>query len=259
MPPIENLKLYEPSYCLLEEARKFWDHAVSDTVVYSLDPSEVTRDIGGEVTEHYVNGKLWIECHLTFVDGGNRHHYIVLIEFDSHSRNERRRRMRPVEVAHAAVDRNSSVLVDITQSVQPPERIALDGRSVRSVVRLKRFDDLNCVCGYARSLLLEGLSGPGVENVENRELGMLGIRERQLREEPDQLVQGRAQAVEQVADDERNPVGRIHHLNADAVALMFNIVLAHNGIRFGFTEGIELLPQGFKVFLRPSGLQIGIS
>jgi hypothetical protein len=259
MPPIENLKVYEPSYQLLEEARKFWDHAVSDTVVYSLNPSEVTRDIGGEITKHYVNGKLWIECHLTFVDSGNRHHYIVLIEVDSHSRNERRRRMRPVKVAHATVDRNSSVLVDIAQGVQTPERIALDGRSVRSVVRLKRFYDLDCVCGHARSLLLEGLSGLGVENVEDRELGMLGIRESQLREKPDQLVQGRPQAVEQVSDDERNSVGRVRDLNADAMALMFNIILANNGIRFRFTEGIKLLPQGFKVFLRPGGLQIGIS
>ena len=72
---------YEPSYCLLEEARKSWDHTISNKVVYSLDPIEVTTNPLAHVAKDYVDGNVWIECHLSF-EAQWHAHYVVILEFD---------------------------------------------------------------------------------------------------------------------------------------------------------------------------------
>src|ERR1700722_1656751 len=76
----------DTSYALREEARKSWDHAVSDKIVYLLNPREVARQIksrvGRKIAKNYLNGDAWIEAHLTFKRDGNAEHLLLVIEFE---------------------------------------------------------------------------------------------------------------------------------------------------------------------------------
>src|SRR5260370_31751836 len=94
MSPVQELPFLDPSYHLLEESRKLWEHAVSDAVVYSLDPVEVAGDSGAKITEYYINGRFWIECHVSLIRQANLEHLLILI--DSYRETSRRGRPRPM-------------------------------------------------------------------------------------------------------------------------------------------------------------------
>ena len=51
---------YTPSYLLLEEARKSWDHVVCNEIVHLLQVPEQTSDTLVGVAKDYVDGNLWI-------------------------------------------------------------------------------------------------------------------------------------------------------------------------------------------------------
>lgn len=48
---------------LREESLKYWDHFVSDKVVYLLESGK--RNLEGTVTDKYLNGNTWFEVHFT--------------------------------------------------------------------------------------------------------------------------------------------------------------------------------------------------
>jgi hypothetical protein len=129
MESVEGLAQCEPSYRLLEEARKSWEYAVSDEVVYIHDASKVAGDSFAHVPENYVKGHLWIECHLTFVFQRNAYHLLVVIECDRSVKLPRH--PGKIENSFVAMNRDASVLVDVTEAVEPPEQMR---RWVRSLV-----------------------------------------------------------------------------------------------------------------------------
>jgi hypothetical protein len=256
MLSVEEREQYEPSYCLLEEAREFWDYAISNKVVYSLDPLKSDLDSGVHVAKEYLENNLWIECHLTFESEGHRH-YVVLFEFDQAP--ETRRSVRKIKIHRDSAGRNPPMFVDVADSVQSPKKTTLDRSGIRSVVRLKAFNNLPCICGDSASLLLKPSDTVLVENIENGELCAVGIARSQLGEREDHLIQSRPEAVEQIPGDERNLKRNVFEFKLDAVAAIFNILLKREGVGFRFVEGAKFVPQRFKMFLRPFGFQVGIN
>jgi hypothetical protein len=137
-----ELRLYEPSYYLLEESRKSWDHVASDKLVYFLKPRKVACDSLTQIAKNYLEGRFWIESHLTF-RGPRDTHYVSTYEFDMRSKGSRQ--MREAKIALISVDGNSSVLVDIAEQIETPKKMTLNGCGIPSVIRLKRFNDTNCI------------------------------------------------------------------------------------------------------------------
>ena len=251
----EDLEGYEPSFRLIEEARKSWNHAISDKIVYSIEPFESNLNPSVHIAKNYIEGNVWIECHLTFEAERNRH-YVVLLDFNRGLQT--RRKVRKPIMYHRAVNGNSSVLVNIANRVQSPEKTASDCCGIRSMVRLKRFDDVACICGHPGSLALKGSPRLFGEFIQDRELSSLRQRRSQLSEIEDQLIQRRSQRVEEVSRNEGNMIGDLLWLNPDSVASILNIILKEKSIGLRFVEGSKLIPHCVKVFLRPFGLQIGI-
>ena len=245
---------YEPSYYLLEEARKSWNYAISDKSVYVRDPIEVARDSVADVAKDYIKGNLWIECHLTFELQRDAHHLLVVIEFDRSHKIVRHQ--RKVKSHHVTMNRNPSVFVDIAQPVKPPEQVR---RWLRSVVRLKRIDELCCPCGYARRAGGKGLSRSSVAFFENWKFRSLGVRSSESSKRPNELIERGPKTVEQISQNQRDGVGRVGYLDPNLIPATLNIVLTKNGAGFGFAEQIDLVPQSVKVYLRPGCLQVGIN
>lgn len=245
--------VYDPSYLLLKEPRESWQHVVSDKVVYSLNSREVQGKSLAKVAEDYLKLNLWIECYLTLEACGQTRHVVLAIEFDELA--SRYWQIGKHENALASVDRDSPVLVNIAHQVELPEQMASEGTGIPSVVRLERFDDRRCPCGYTAGVSVEPL---GIRRVENRELGVPGILESQLRKGPDQLVERGSHATEQVPSDEPYVLGRIVEFHSETIPVPLNIILTDNGIRPRFAEGIERVPKRIEVFLRPGCLEVGV-
>lgn len=250
----QEVSPYHSSYLLLEEARKSWEHALSDKVVYVLQPLKIASDSFMGIPKGYVDGRYWIESHLTFEIKRDTHHACILVKFDE--RYASPGEVREAVVTNCAVGRNPSMLVNVAEEIQPPEQVALDGCGIPSVIWLKRFDEGCGICGYASGVPSESFV---VSDFENRELSAVRIGRGQFRQSPYKLVQGRTEAVQEVADDQRNLVGNVFDVKAKDVPLIFNIVLFDNSYRFRFAKGAEPIPHVIKMFLRPDGLQIGVS
>jgi hypothetical protein len=250
-----DLSAYTVPYRLREEARESWDYAVSDKFVYSFDSGEVGLDFPKEIAKLYLEGHAWVECHLTF-HAERDIHYQVLAEKEFGLRDGH----RSCNHASHPVNGNSHVLVDIAKFVQPPQKKALNIRTVRSVVRLKRFDDGHCLCGYTPSLPLESLD---IALLKNRELSAFGIggggSSRGFCQTPNKLVEGGSEIVKNVSSNEGEPVRDCRMYHPDDMPLIFNVILTSESIGFRFAENLEFLPETFQMFLRPSGLEIGVN
>jgi hypothetical protein len=48
---------------LREEARKSWDHIVSDEIIYLAEPSNGKSEVPHELAKKYFQGDVWFEMH----------------------------------------------------------------------------------------------------------------------------------------------------------------------------------------------------
>jgi len=252
---LPELRPYEPSYYLLEEARKSWNHIISDKVVYAFDPGEVAGNTSSTVTEDYIKGDSWIELHLIFE--GNRNRYAVILEAGDGKNG--RGSLGEMKLCAIPTNGNSSMLIDIAHQVESPEKVLLNSGCIRSTMRLKRIDDMNGLNGHSASVLLESLLGFDIPPIQDRELRSLRIGAVDLGECPNQLIEGRSQAVKEIPEDKRKPVGGIRDINIKTVESIGRIIFTPKGVRFCFNESNDLRPQTIKVFLRPGCFQIGVS
>lgn len=245
--------MYDPSYVLLKESRESWDYVLTHKVVYSLDPAEIAGNSLSRISELYLEGNVWIEVHILF--HGERGHYLIILEADHRTQMGR-------HAAERSMERNPSMLIDVAKTVQLPEQMASDGRSIATTVRLKRFNDHDCICGNPLRKGLETFPGLAAERdvlVENRKLSVSRVVEREFCESPDKLVEGGAKAVQDIPHYQVESVGGICGIYANDVDSVFNIILTDKGVGFRFVEGFKLFPEQFKVFLRPTCLQVGIA
>jgi hypothetical protein len=242
------------SAIFLEESRKSWDHAVSNKLIYSLDPIEVALNSIMGVAKDNLEGHVWIELHMTFQCGFEAQrdvHYAAFIE--SGYRHDAGRKSK---IDNCSMNGNSPVLVNYAHLVETPQKVHSGGINIPSVVRLKRFDNGHCICGYSQSLPVKSLH---IDLLKNWELSVFGIALAQCGQTPNELLQRSSEAVENLTDDKRNLVGNIGDLNTDMASLMFRVISASEFARIRLSEQAQLVPQSFQMFLRPRALQKGIS
>ncbi len=237
---------------LREEARKSWEHIVSDEIVYVGDVVSSEADPGICVSEGYANGASWVELHLTL--GPKRHtHYSAIIERlqlgNSHDRGGK------LEVNKGGVDGNPPVLVDVAYCVEPPQKVVCHG--IPSMVRLKRFDDPDGPRWHSPGSQLQH---PLIPPFLYRKLNRSGRgRGSDLGQAPSQLIESGAKAITAVSNDQWNCARSGHQLDPQEIPLILNIILIGKSIGISLNKSAHLLPERVQVFLRPSGLQVGVS
>ena len=246
-----DLSAYTPAYRLLEEARKTWEHIVCDKIVYSVKSIDVALDFPPGIAKDYLKFRhSWIESHFIF-HRERDFHYICIIE----SRVKKGWRNRvPVDHSADTVNGNSDVFVDVAQFMKSPQIVAANRIWIRSIVRLKRFDDFCCLCRYSSR---ESAKSTTVGLVENGELSFGGILTGNDRELPDQVVKRSTEIRDRVPSNKRNRVRDIGNLHPDEMHLIFNVILTDKSAGFRIIENSELTPQIFKMFFRPTCLEIG--
>jgi hypothetical protein len=250
-----SLEQYSPAYGLLEEACKSWEHGISDKVIYLLQPVESTHNALMGIAKSYINGSSWIESHLTFEIEGNTHHACLLIMANKVS--ECSREIGEAKIRNRAIRGDSAMLVNNAEQVQSPQQMAVDCCGVLSSIWLKRFDDINCICGYTPRF-----SGDVsvIGNVNNREFGLCGITPNLLGQSPNELIQGRPETIQALPQNEGNDVRTVFDMKVDDIPLIFNVILFDNSYRLRFLPPTaKPLPDVIKVFLRPEGLEYGVS
>jgi hypothetical protein len=249
-----RLEGYDPSLQLLQEARESWDYCESHKLVNCLQSGKINSDSFVGIAKQYIEGDFWIECHVTFEGKGNPYHACIVVESDQ--TNYVLRNIRESEIRDRGTNGYSPMLVDVAKKIELPQAITLEC-SVPSLVRLKQFNLSDCICGDSNSVVHEFVRLRGRENRKLRSLRVSsGVVER---ESPNQLIERRAEAVQEITDDESNLVGRVFQLNPNDVDSIFNIVLSKDSAWFRFCEAAQPVPQVFKMFVRPSSFQIGIS
>lgn len=247
---------YHDYLSLRKEALKFWDHGITDKLIY-LDQiiegdRKILGGINGQIPKHYLKGSVWFEIHLTFVFDGNADHLLLCVEFEKPPNST----LAKIQRQLLTMNRNSPMLVDVAQSIELGQEMI---RGICSVVRLKRFDDSHCCCGYSRRVLGELGSVARRVMVKDRKLGMRGISSQfSLGKCPNGLIKGGAKTVKTISSDKRYSPGNLIDLDPNTVTSGFYIVLAKDTYRIGFSKNSDLMPQGIKVFLRPLGLMVGV-
>ena len=245
----------DPSFKLLKEARKSWDYIVSDKFVYVLDTMPLNLNSLVGIAKSYAHGDSWMEFHLT-LHGERETHYVILVESHQFAGNG----VRKSEVNASAVDGNTPVFVDVAQFVEFPQQIGLNACSIPSVMRLKRIDNCDCAFWHADEVLLKLGDGAFVPFIEDRKLGSLSVRPSGMSSQsPDQLVETGTKAEENVSSNQRQSSRWVDQLNFDLILASFNVVFAFECERLRLQKDRPLPIKSIKMFLRPSGFQIGVS
>jgi len=236
---------------LREEARESWDYVVSDKMVHRVQVIEVAGNFPIEVSKDHLEGNLRIECHLTFQSDWNVHYQFIV-----ESAPFRNQQNGQCHDSSRAENGNSHMLVDVAHLVQTPELVSLNVRGIRSVVRLKRFYDGRCLYGHSFG---PSLDKRGVRFLQNRKLGISGIRKSFLCEIPNELVERRSEVENKIPSNERDSVGSVRDLHPDDMPLILKIILSQKAAGLRFIKDLQFLPQVFKMFFRPSCLEVGVS
>jgi hypothetical protein len=95
--------------------------------------------------------------------------------------------------------------------------------------------------------------------LQDREHGALWISRSRvdLCQTPNELVEGRAKAVEKVAKYERNIIGDVSNLYPYDMKLIFKVIFSEEFAGF-VAESSESFPEVFKMYLRPGCFEVGI-
>ena len=248
----QDMSVYDPSYRLLREAQESWQYALSDECVYRFQPSEVALDTFVGVAKDYIDGTCWIEAHFTFEMHGNCDHARVIIEVDK--RNGCLRDIGKSDVGDVLVGRNAPMLVDIAQKIQSPQEMTTNSSSILSVIRLKRFDNGLCSCGYSVGVSVESIL---VGSIEDGKLCASGISNTGVSQSPDKLVKRGSNTVQEIPSNQSEHIGNVFDIKPQDVPLICNIVFTGKSYRLIFPKFTEPFPKIVKVFLRPSGFQVG--
>lgn len=241
---------------LREEARKSWEHATLDEVVYLCDAAIPNLERCAGTVDWFTKYQLrdtWLEYHIVL--GGEREsHFKAIIEFSARSRPR-----GDEHVERCRVHCEDGVLVDIAQSIQLPQGMALE--RCPSMVWLKRFDNSGGVGGDVCGRSLESPPASGGVVAMNRETGIRGRRRAcEQGELPSKLIQSGSKSVDEVSKKQGDPFIQGLHFKPDDVSLILNIVLFRDGVWFGRPKGGHFCVKLVEVFFRPTYFHlIGVS
>lgn len=246
-------------FSLREEARKSWEHRISDKIVH-LDKVFVSEyEAFTRLVDFKLNFDIWVEVHL-FLNGERKAHYCLIVDLLSIER-DRVHTVDPAEIKFPAVRNLSeacdmSVLVNIPELVQSPEMSGFE--IVPCVVWLHRLHDGDCRFGDTESDLSQSdlcIYRVFIENREREFASWLrGCQQSQL---PCEMIQrgskGRNKISRRQYDSEK--VGIESMLNLDDVLPFLDIIIGSNSVTASFRQSSNLFPERIEVFLRPLHLK----
>lgn len=237
---------------LREEARKGWDHAVSNEVVYLSQSRPANLESSIEISEHYIHGDVWFEVHFTCPGGEQGDtHFNAILEINQIALPVRQREM---DLKRTIAKRNNSVLVDVPKFIELPEGIIL--KSCPTQVRLKLVKYI-CHCGWKQTsaIVVRGVSVLGDKEADvpflPRGEFFSGIK---MGQPPRQQVERRAQIVDEVTQQDRNRCSDSRDLQAIDVESILEIGLLPDGIRFATKPNVQFPLKLVEVMTRPCGL-----
>ena len=167
--------------------------------------------------------------------------------------------MMPSGDSELRYDRDSSVFVDSIQLVEAPNLIGTDGRAIRSIVWLNRFDIGDGFVGETLNLPVELSPIFGIEGLgENREFTRLRIAAGPMVDQgPDSLIKCSSQTLKNIPKDQKNIHMGLLKLDLISNPIQFRFLL--NGDCMGiFAEGGDFLSQAIQVKLCPLGLPMSV-
>lgn len=142
-----------------------------------------------------------------------------------------------------------AVLVDVREVDKDGERSAdLD---LRTVVRLQLLDDCSMVATHASEHRVEAARRRSFR-VDRELVALPGLATIQQDELPDEIVEGRAQVVDELADEHRpNKIGLLQNPEAGDLPFALRLKLAGDQIRTALEVGPELLLESVHVRVSP--------
>src|ERR1700676_1520006 len=118
------------------------NHTTAHKIINRHNTLEITFDLPIKISEP--NPELrdaWIQRHLVLESERDLHHMVVPERGELEIGRQRNRDERiPLHRTGDSVNRNSNVLIDVTELVQPPQKMVLHIGGVERIVRLKSFD-----------------------------------------------------------------------------------------------------------------------
>ena len=188
---------------LREEARKSWDHVVSDEIVYLAEPIDLDLEVIG-FTEKYLNRKLWLEVHVTCPREAQRERHFQMIWEAS------RIQAKPLPSWDVEPNRNfivgagrGAVLVERPQFIELPEGVIL--KSLASEIRLKPIEDA-CHCGWKQ--IAPSVVSPRIAEYGEVDVPLFAAFESpstvKVGQSPTQLIETGSQATHEIAEQHRD-------------------------------------------------------
>lgn len=236
-----NASYFDP-FQLREEARKAWDHVVSDKVVYFADavwPHD-GRPPFFYGPKNYFRRKFWLEIQIAALRGN--FYYVVVIEGLRPKRSFEIFRHTAVERIEA--DWYSSVLPNISERFENPQRVRFIG--VPSLVRLKAFNKVNGVWRHVSTPLKDASRRPLLNDRKASR-----TCKRRLCQLPGQMIQSETKAIKALSKNKPQTWRRYSSLDLNNIHAVFDFLFC-GGYRIALKEGSSFLINSCKVFLRPS-------
>jgi hypothetical protein len=150
------------------------------------------------------------------------------------------------------------VLVEVTESVQPPQRMRFVG--CPSAVRLKRQDFSFRRVGNSISLLSESLSAGAIVDLHDRKLRPVGVENtpESFCKTPNELIEARSHVVAGIPHDEADVIGHVQQLAFETIPLLLKVFITPESVCLIPGEIFEERIESIKVRLRPTKFQVGI-
>lgn len=249
-----DLSAYSAEHRLREEAHESWKYAVTQELVYSADVVGIDSDSGSSIAKDYLVSDLWMDVEFTLMGQRDTKYSVIIESLDGFHASVRSRGKK--ELNFGPIGRDSPVLVEVTHSVQPPEKVFFHG--CRSVCWLQVFDNGDRSIGNANKIFLETTKAVTVPILNNRELRPVGNCDGEFSQSPHKLIEGCTHAVKGVPAAQADMVRDIIQINPEDVPLIFKVILTSKSAGIRFMENFEVRIESFKVTLRPIQLQIGV-
>ena len=242
---------------LREEARKSWDHVVSDEIVYFSEANTRNLELPHTFAEKYIGGSGWFEMHFTTQkEGQGEMHFNAILEVAGIGLPHLKGRGEG-HVEHVAIHRDSPVLIHRPEFIQLPEGVVPVG--IPSEVRLNAVEDL-CHCGWKKStpILVSRISL--LEN-EKADIPLFLFREAPLSvkvsQPPRQLLQSGAQATQEITEQDGNKFAVQGKINPEDVQSLIKICVLPDGEIVRVLEPpLHLRLKRVEVKLCPTGFHI---
>src|SRR5882724_2114551 len=144
LPEMSASSMLPYPYRIREESRKTWEHGESNEIVHFGEPFDAEGDTFISFVDHELRSTVWIELHFVLV-GQSDSHYCAIIDLLMPDLPDSVRLKLPFR--KDAVGSNVSMLLDVPQLIQLPQtrRTII----IPSVIRLKRFNDGDCIGGHS--------------------------------------------------------------------------------------------------------------